>query len=187
MVLTLKPAALRFDGVTNQSPMDRWGSKNKSTTAIAEISDFFDWTISNSSNDIYFKKKKANGGSVVCYGDANGYQLTNYPLPKWQDFITIDSLWIDFINYFVHREINNYTVNDYNSIKRVKLAVFHEQTIYLTTLKEIYPKFTCSSRVNISIGNKHMFCSDVYIFSPQIRCYSSWQSAFDKTINFLVA
>ena len=32
----------------------------------------------------------------------------------------------------------------------------------------MYPKFTCSSRVEISIGNKQVFCSDVYI-SPQIR------------------
>ena len=32
----------------------------------------------------------------------------------------------------------------------------------------MYPKFTCSCRVEISTGNKHMFCSDVYI-SPQIR------------------
>ena len=43
-------------------------------------------------------------------------------------------------------------------------------TLYLTTLTEMYPKFTYSSRVEISIWNTDVFCSDVYI-SPLIEFY----------------
>ena len=37
----------------------------------------------------------------------------------------------------------------------------------------MYLKYTCSSRVEISIGNKHLFLSDVHI-SPQIQ--TIWQN-----------
>ena len=30
--------------------------------------------------------------------------------------------------------------------------------------RKMYPKFTCSCRVEISVGNIHVFCSDVYLF-----------------------
>ena len=51
---------------------------------------------------------------------------------------------------------------------RVKLVVFYEQTLYWPHSWKMYPKFTCSCRVEISFGNKQVFYSDVYI-SLQIR------------------
>ena len=61
------------------------------------------------------------------------------------------------------------------SILGQNLQLFYEQTLYLTTLKVMYPKFTSSCRVEISIGNKHVYSNDVYIY-PQILILVSKQS-----------
>ena len=41
-----------------------------------------------------------------------------------------------------------------------------EQTVHLT-LNEMYPKFTCNHRVELSIGNEHMFCRRRVYFSAE--------------------
>ena len=35
----------------------------------------------------------------------------------------------------------------------------NDQTVHLNTPNEMYPKCTCSCRVELSIGNEHVFCS----------------------------
>ena len=117
-----------------------------------------------------------------------------------QKSLSIIWFWIDCINYFVHRhnriadsmkaegliksvrfeykylflKIIN-PVNSYISFLRLKLAVWYEQTLYFTSLKEMYPKFTKNRRVEISIGNKHVFCSDVHVLR---RFEYYWQSIY---------
>ena len=81
------------------------------------------------------------------------------------------------INCFVHRaseravffSINKiiYTVNASNSIWGQNLQYFFNRHYIWPHLRKMYPKFTCSCRLEISTWNKQVFWCDVYI-SPQI-------------------
>ena len=53
----------------------------------------------------------------------------------------------------------------------VKLAVFYEQKVHLTTLNEMYPKFTCSCRVQLSIKNEHVFCRKRVFYTDSNSTY----------------
>ena len=44
----------------------------------------------------------------------------------------------------------------------------------------MYPKLTCSNRVEISIGNKHMFCMRVYFSAHSNSTYKLFHSSAMK-------
>ena len=46
-----------------------------------------------------------------------------------------------------------------------KTCSINEQTVHLTKLNEMYPKFKCSCRVELSFGNEHLFYSRRVYFS----------------------
>ena len=76
-------------------------------------------------------------------------------------------------------------VNAYNSILGQKLQYFMNRPYIWPHSSKMYPKkFTCSCRVEISTGNTHVFCSDLFI-SPQIRILLSKNFLVHHLINVI--
>ena len=65
----------------------------------------------------------------------------------------------------------------------VEMAVFNEQTVYLTTFKELCPKCTCNYRKEIFMGNKYAFFSSRLYFSADSKfTYKAFLSSSLKKV-----
>ena len=70
----------------------------------------------------------------------------------------------------------------YNSMLELNLQYLINRHYIWPHSRKMYPKFTCSCRVEIFIGNKHVFCSDVYN-SPPIQILLSKHSIVHRFNN----